>query len=74
MRAAHFSRVIAAALTCAVWAELAHADAPAGVAESPQRFGIGGAYLFGLASGLAIFAVRRGIAARKRHLAEFGNS
>jgi len=71
MRGAHFSRVIAAALTCAMWAELAHADAQAG-APSPQRFGIGGAYLFGLATGLAIFAVRRGIAARKRHLAEYG--
>lgn len=55
-----------------MWAELAYADASPSAAPSAQRFGIGGAYLFGLATGLAIFAVRRGIASRKSHLAEFG--
>ena len=73
MRRAYSVRVIAAALTCAMWAELAHADVATHAPASPARFGIGGAYLFGLATGLAIFAIRRGIAARKSHLAEFGN-
>lgn len=54
-----------------MWAQQVHADA--GNAEaSAERFGLGGAYLFGLATGLALFALRRGIAARKSHLAEYG--
>jgi hypothetical protein len=34
--------------------------------------GLGGAYLFGLLAGLAIFAVRYAVAQRKAHLAEYG--
>jgi hypothetical protein len=34
--------------------------------------GMGGAYLFGLLSGLVIFAVRYALEQRKQHLAEYG--
>lgn len=50
----------------------AQADAALESTPTVERFGLGGAYGFGLATGLAIFALRRAIAARKSHLAEFG--
>lgn len=56
---------------CTLGPALAHADAVAGSAPA-ERLGLGGAYGFGLATGFAIFALRRAIAARKSHLAEYG--
>jgi hypothetical protein len=46
-------------------------DAEAAGALS-SGLGLGGAYLFGLLAGLAIFGVRYALAQRKAHLAEYG--
>lgn len=72
MRRSYRWHASAVAASCVLCSAYAHADAGAKAAAAEARFGIGGAYLFGLAISLAIFALRRGIAARKSHLAHFG--
>jgi len=50
----------------------AAADDPDAAAPLSSGLGLGGAYLFGLLAGLAIFAVRYAVSQRKTHLAEYG--
>lgn len=50
----------------------AAADAPEASEPASTGLGLGGAYLFGVCAGLAIFAVRYALAQRKAHLTEYG--
>jgi hypothetical protein len=53
-------------------AAVAVADAGKAAEKAGTGFGLGGAYLFGLAAGLAIFAIRYALDVRKTHLAAYG--
>jgi hypothetical protein len=67
-------RVAEAAYVCALWSTpaLALADEAKAPEISGTGLGLGGAYLFGLAAGLIMFAVRYALDVRRSHLAEYG--
>ena len=51
---------------------LACADAGVPGADAGSGLGLGGAYLFGLIAGFAMFGIRYALEVRKSHLAAFG--
>lgn len=67
-------RVAEVAYVCALWSApaLALADGEKDGQVSGSGLGLGGAYLFGLAAGLIMFAVRYALDVRRSHLAEYG--
>lgn len=67
-------RVAELACVCALWSApaLALADAEKSGQMSGTGLGLGGAYLFGMAAGLIMFAVRYALDVRRSHLAEYG--
>jgi hypothetical protein len=60
------------AFLCCSPASLALAEASKDSEPASSGLGYGGAYLFGLAAGLLMFAIRYAIDARKAHLAAYG--
>jgi hypothetical protein len=64
-----------ACVCVASWLALAGsaaADAADAAGPPSTGLGLGGAYLFGLGAGLAIFGVRYALTQREAHLAEYG--
>jgi hypothetical protein len=61
-----------ACVCVASWLALAGSAAADAAGPLGTGLGLGGAYLFGVCAGLAIFGVRYALAQRKVHLAEYG--